>query len=183
MKKIFNLSIALIFTLTFFTFTSAQDTTSMPETKPKEVPIKRPTSETKLPPAKAIIPKEQEDYDVPIIKVSELKSDKTELSLELEGLKGKAYLKPNKDGATQIEMMFDDLKDVPKDKLFHLWMVSSEGKYTKIGKVVNTGKDSKAEVSGGTSLKDFGLFITVEESEVETPKGKTYAAFKQESDE
>lgn len=122
-------------------------------------------------------------YDVPLLGVSNFKQNKTsEVAInfngELQGLKGKAYIKPNKDGSTQIKMRFDDMKMAPKDKRFVLWVVSPDKSYTKIGQVINTGPRQESEIRGETALKDFGMFVTQEDTDVAAPTGTIYAPFK-----
>lgn len=122
-------------------------------------------------------------YEVPLLGVSGFKQNETSeiainFSGELQGLKGKAYIKPNKDGSTQIKMRFDDMKMAPKEKRFVLWAVAPDKSYTKIGQVINTGERQEAEIRGETALKDFGLFVTQEEADVTTPTGSVYAPFK-----
>lgn len=120
-------------------------------------------------------------YNVPLLNVPSFDNKTTEIRInfsgDLQGLKGKAYVDPRKDGATQIKMRFDDMKMAPKDKRFVLWAVSPENAYTKIGQVINTGKRAEAEIRGETALKDFGLFVTVEDTDVTQPTGKTYSSF------
>ncbi|MGI8543490.1 MAG: hypothetical protein ACR2MD_08410, partial [Aridibacter sp.] len=97
---------------------------------------------------------------------------------DLEGLKGKAYIDPTKDGLTKIKMRFDDMKMAPKDARFVLWASSPDGKYSKLGQVVNIGKRQESEIRSETALSDFGLFVTLEEKDVEQPTGKTYTVLK-----
>lgn len=120
-------------------------------------------------------------YEVPLLGVPSLGGKDTEIRIqfggELQGLKGKAYIDPKQGGATQIKMRFDDMKMAPKSKRFVLWAVSPDRQYTKIGQVVNTGQRQEAEIRGETALKDFGLFVTMEETDVTTPTGSVYAPF------
>ena len=120
-------------------------------------------------------------YNVPLLGISSLEKGETEIRVDfsgdLQGLKGKAYLDNSKAGLTKIKMRFDDMKMAPKDKRFVLWASASDGKYTKIGQVINTGKRQEAEIRGETALKDFGLFITVEEADVIQPQGTVYTTF------
>ncbi len=74
-------------------------------------------------------------------------------------------------------MRVDDMKMPPKDKRFVLWASSADGKYTKIGQVINAGKRQESEIRGETALKDFGLFVTVEETDVTQPQGTVYTTF------
>lgn len=120
-------------------------------------------------------------YEVPLLNVPSFNNKTTEIRInfngELQGLKGKAYIDPRKDGATQIKMRFDDMKMAPKEKRYVLWAVSPDKKYTKIGQVINTGERQEAEIRGETAMQDFGLFVTMEEADVMQPSGKTYSVF------
>lgn len=120
-------------------------------------------------------------YDVPLLNVPSFNNKTTEIKVkfagELEGLKGKAYITPHKDGVTQIKMRFDDMKLAPKQKRFVLWAVAPDKSYTKIGQVINTGENRESEISGETALSDFGLFVTQEETDVATPTGNVYSPF------
>lgn len=121
-------------------------------------------------------------YQVPLLGVpgfSKTAEIRINFSGDLAGLKGKAYIDPTKNGLTKIKMRFDDLKMAPKDKRFVLWAASPDGKYTKLGQVVNTSASNRqeAEIRSETALKDFGLFITVEEADVAQPTSKVYSVF------
>ena len=121
-------------------------------------------------------------YDVPLLGVPRFEKGELEIRInftgELEGLKGKAYLDSSKVGLTKIKMRFDDMKMAPKQKRYVLWAVSPEKEYTKIGQVINNGRRSEAEIRGETALKDFGLFVTVEEKDVNQPSSKTYSTIR-----
>ncbi len=120
-------------------------------------------------------------YNVPLLGVSAFEKGETEIRInfsgDLQGLKGKAYLDNSKIGLTKIKMRFDDMKMAPKDKRFVLWASSSDGKYTKIGQVINAGKRQESEIRGETALKDFGLFVTVEDVDVTQPQGTNFSTF------
>lgn len=120
-------------------------------------------------------------YEVPMLGVPSLGGKDTEIRIqfsgELQGLKGKAYIDPKQAGATQIKMRFDDMKMAPKNKRYVLWAVSPDKSYTKIGQVINTGKRQESEIRGETALSDFGLFVTMEETDVTAPTGTVYAPF------
>lgn len=120
-------------------------------------------------------------YNVPMLNVPSFDNKTTEIRInfngELQGLKGKAYIDPRKDGATQIKMRFDDMKMAPKEKRFVLWAASPDGKYTKLGQVINSGARQESEIRSETALKDFGLFVTMEETDVTNPTGKVYSVF------
>jgi len=121
-------------------------------------------------------------YQVPMLNVPSFNGKTTEIRIafsgELAGLKGKAYIDSKKGGATQVKMRFDDMKMAPKDKRFVLWASSPDGKYTKLGQVINAGKRQESEIRSETSLPDFGLLVTMEDKDVEQPSGATYTVLK-----
>lgn len=120
-------------------------------------------------------------YEVPLLNVPSFNNKTAEIRInfkgELEGLKGKAYIDPGKAGTTQVKMRFDDMKLAPKNKRFVLWTSAADGSYTKLGQVINTGNRQESEIRSETALRDFGLFVTVEEIDVSTPTSKIYSAF------
>jgi hypothetical protein len=120
-------------------------------------------------------------YDVPLLGIAGLEKGETEIRIkfagELQGLKGKAYINNSKEGVTKIKMRFDDMKLAPKKKRFVLWAVSPDKEYTKLGQVINTGKRQESEIRSETVLKDFGLFVTMEETDVTKPTGTVYSTF------
>ncbi len=120
-------------------------------------------------------------YQVPLLNVPSFGNKTTEIRInfggELQGLKGKAYIDPGKKGATQVKMRFDDMKMAPKEKRFVLWASSADGKYTKLGQVINTGNRQESEIRSETAMEDFGLFVTMEETDVTAPTGKVYSVF------
>lgn len=124
-------------------------------------------------------------YDVPLLNVPSFANRTTEIRInfngELAGLKGKAYIDSNKAGVTQVKMRFDDMKLAPKEKRFVLWASAPDGTYTKLGQVINSGKRQESEIRSETALKDFGLFVTVEDADVPTPTSRTYSVFSAQS--
>jgi hypothetical protein len=120
-------------------------------------------------------------YNVPLLGVSGFQKGETEIRInfsgDLQGLKGKAYINNRKQGVTRIKMRFDDLKMVPKQKRYVLWAVAPDKTYTKIGQIINTGKRQEAEIRSETALKDFGLFVTVEDTDVAQPTSTIYSTF------
>lgn len=121
-------------------------------------------------------------YEVPLLNVPSFdpgkdKEIRINFSGDLSGLKGKAYLNPTKDGVTKIKMRFDEMKNIPANSRFILWASSPDGKYVKLGQVVNNGKREESEIRSETALKDFGLFVTVEKTDVEQPTSRVYSVF------
>jgi hypothetical protein len=43
--------------------------------------------------------------------------------------------------------------------------------------VINSGDRQESEIRSETALKDFGLFVTVEDADVAAPTSKTYSVF------
>lgn len=119
-------------------------------------------------------------YEVPLLNVPSFGNRTAEIRInfsgDLKGLKGKAYIQ-QKEGKAQIKMRFDDMKMAPKEKRFVLWAVSPDKKYTKLGQVINTGERQEAEIRSETALTDFGLFVTMEDSDVLQPTSTIYAPF------
>ena len=130
---------------------------------------------------KAVSTEVASTYSVPMLGVPAFEKGTTTVSIkfngELEGLKGKAYIDPRKDGSTRVKMRFDDMKLAPKNKKFVLWASAPDGSYTKLGQVINTGERQEGEVRSETALKDFGLFVTMEDADVATPTSKIYSVF------
>jgi len=118
-------------------------------------------------------------YNVPMLGIASHTGHKQDLHLnfagELSGLQAHAYLKPV-GGKTQIRMTFDDLQKAPMNKRFILWTSGPEG-YSKIGQIVHAGKKDSAEIRGETAMSDFGLFLTVEDTDVDRPTSRMYSTF------
>lgn len=119
-------------------------------------------------------------YEVPLLNVSTFGDTEKEVELkfggDLRGLDAKAYIDREK-GTTKVKMRFGDMKKVPMAKRFVLWTSSPDGKYTKLGQVVNSGGRDEAEIRSETALTDFGLFLTVEDADVTIPTSRVYSAF------
>jgi len=120
-------------------------------------------------------------YDVPMLNVPSFGDKTTEIRInfkgDLAGLKGKAYIDKGKGGVHQVKMRFDDMNQAPKGKKFVLWASSPDGTYVKLGQVINSGNREESEIRSETSLKDFGLFVTVEEKDVNQPTSTVYSVF------
>jgi len=70
-------------------------------------------------------------------------------------------------------MRFHELKDAPSGQKFILWAVSPDNNFSKLGQVVNVPGRNEAEIKSETPLSDFGLVVTMESAEGETPLGPT----------
>ena len=186
MKKFINLSIAIFFTFTLTGTLAAQETPVVPQI-PKEVPkpMPQPTPPTEMDdkPNNDSAESEGEEYDVPLIGKANLKEGKAKLSAEIEELTAQAYVEANEDGTTQLKISISNVDKIAKDKIYFVWLTTSEGKYSKIGEVSYSETSKTAEIGGKVPLDTFGVFITVEDGKVEKHTSKTYAAFKQEAEE
>lgn len=122
---------------------------------------------------KVALTAETSAYNAPLLGITKFKGEtevRVKFTGDLEGLKGKAYINSRKDGATQIKMRFADMKLAPKnDRRLVLWAVSPDNQISKLGQVINTGDRQEAEIRSETVLKDFGLFVTLEDKDVEQP--------------
>jgi hypothetical protein len=102
------------------------------------------------------------------------RGDTTEVKVKLGGaLTGSRVnfnITPRRDGPTQVVARFHEMKEAPAGQIYVLWAVSPDGKYTKLGQVVNTGKRNEAEIKSETALADFGLLITLQ-PEGDAPAG------------
>lgn len=86
------------------------------------------------------------------------------------------FIEPRHDGATSIKLRFHSLKRAPANKRLVLWAVGSDNRFSRLGQVINTGKRNEAQIQTETSLKDFGLFVTIEDAnEPQQPSGPIYA--------
>ncbi len=142
-----------------------------------------PTAMTSVPDNKQVAASTEVSsaYEVPLLGVSSYTKTaeiRIDFSGELQGLKGKAYIDPTKNGLTKIKMRFDDMKLAPKNARFVLWASSPDGNYSKLGQVINNGNRQESEIRSETALRDFGLFVTLEEKDVAQPTSRVYSVFR-----
>lgn len=120
-------------------------------------------------------------YNVPLLGIPSFEKGETEIRInfsgDLQGLKGKAYIDNSKPEVRKIKMRFDDMKLAPKNVRYVLWASAPTGEYTKLGQVINNGNRQESEIRSETALKDFGLFVTVEDKDVAQPTGSVYSSF------
>jgi hypothetical protein len=95
---------------------------------------------------------------------------KVKLAGAMTGSRVNFKITPRKDGPTVVVARFHELKEAPAGQVYVLWAVSADGKYTKLGQVVNTGQRNEAEIKSETTLADFGLLITLQ-PEGDAPAG------------
>ena len=119
-------------------------------------------------------------YTAPMLNIPAYKKgDDTKIKVDftgaMSGARANVFITPRKDGPTQINMRFHDLKEAPAGQKFIVWAVGADGTYQKIGEVVNTGGRNEAEIKSETTLPDFGLLITQESAIGASPVGPAVA--------
>lgn len=108
-------------------------------------------------------------YTVPMLNIPAYKKgDDTKMKINfsgaLTGARANVFITPRKDGPTEVNMRFHELKDAPAGQVFTLWAVSADNKFVKLGQVVNAPGRNEAEIKSETELKDFGLLVTMEDA-------------------
>ena len=119
-------------------------------------------------------------YSAPLLNIPAYKKgDDTKIKVDftgaLTGARANVFITPRKDGPTEVNLRFHDLKEAPSGQSFIVWAVGADGTYQKLGQVVNTKGRNEAEIKSETTLPDFGLLITMEGAEVAAPAGPAVA--------
>jgi hypothetical protein len=115
-------------------------------------------------------------YPAPMLNIPAYKKDddtkiKVDFSGALTGARANVFITPSKDGPTEVKMRFHDLKEAPQGQNLILWAVSPDGKYFRLGQVVNTPGENEVEIKSETTLPDFGLLLTMEGAIGDIPVG------------
>jgi hypothetical protein len=116
-------------------------------------------------------------YSVPMLNIPAYRTGKdTKLSVnftgEMEGARANVFIEPHKDGRTEVNFRFHDLKEAPRGQIFTVWAVSPDNHFEKLGQILNSRGRNEAEIKAETSLPDFGLLVTMEApGEVVRPAG------------
>lgn len=117
-------------------------------------------------------------YTVPMLNIPAYKKgDDTKMKINfsgaLTGTRANVFIKPRKDGPTEVKLRFHELKEAPAGHTFTVWAVSPDNKFVKLGQVVNTAGRNEAEIKSEVALPDFGLFVTLEDATaaLENPAG------------
>ena len=108
-------------------------------------------------------------YTVPMLNIPNYKQgDDTKMKVNfsgaLTGARANVFITPRKDGPTEVKLRFHDLKEAPAGKVFTIWAVSADNKFTKLGQIVNTAGRNEAEIKSEVALPDFGLLVTMEDA-------------------
>lgn len=115
-------------------------------------------------------------YTAPLLNIPTFKKgDDTKIKVDftgaMTGARANIFITPRKDGPTEVNMRFHDLKEAPAGQKFIVWAVSPDMKFTKLGEILNTGGRNEAEIKSEVALPDFGLIVTMEGAEGATPVG------------
>jgi hypothetical protein len=108
------------------------------------------------------------EYAVPMLGIPNFKKgDDTKLKLNfsgpMEGARANIFIEPNKKtNATEVRMVFHDLKEAPKNTAYILWAVSADNQFQNLGQIVNVKGRNEAEIKSDVSFPDFGLLLTSE---------------------
>jgi len=109
--------------------------------------------------------------NIPAYKKGDDTKIKVDFSGALEGTRANVFITPRKDGPTEVNMRFHELKEAPAGKTFIVWAVGPDNTFVKLGQVVNVHGRNEAEIKSETTLKDFGLLVTMEDADVPSPAG------------
>ena len=115
-------------------------------------------------------------YTAPMLGIPNFKKgDDTKIKVDfsgaLAGARANVFITPRKDGPTEVNMRFHDLKEAPAGKKFIVWAVGPGNAFTKLGQIVNTAGRNEAEIKSEVPLPDFGLLVTMEDADVPSPAG------------
>jgi hypothetical protein len=102
--------------------------------------------------------------NIPTFKKGDDTKIKVDFSGALAGARANVFVTPRKDGPTEVNMRFHELKEAPSGQAFILWAVSPDQKFVKLGQVVNVKGRNEAEIKSETTLADFGLLVTMEDA-------------------
>jgi hypothetical protein len=108
------------------------------------------------------------EYTVPMLGIPNFKKgDDTKLKLNfsgpMEGARANIFIEPNKKtNATEVRMVFHDLKEAPKNTAYILWAVSPDNQFQNLGQIVNVKGRNEAEIKSDVAFPDFGLLLTSE---------------------
>lgn len=119
-------------------------------------------------------------YSAPMLNIPAYKKgDDTKIKVDftgaLSGARANVFITPRKDGPTEVKMRFHELKDAPAGQKYVLWAVGADGKFVKLGQIVNAPGRNEAEIKSETTLPDFGLVVTMEAADGENPAGPSVA--------
>jgi hypothetical protein len=123
-------------------------------------------------------------YTVPMLNIPGYKKgDDTKMKIKfsgaMTGARANVFIKPRKDGPTEVKLRFHELKESPAGQVLTVWAVSPDNNFIKLGQVVNTPGRNEAEITSEVALADFGLLVTMEDQKavLVNPLGPTIGVF------
>jgi hypothetical protein len=118
--------------------------------------------------ATAVATTEASAYTVPMLNIPAFKKgDDTKIKVNFTGLmsgtRANVFIEPHRGKATEVKMVFHELKDAPAGNTYILWAVSPDNQFQKLGQIVNVKNKNEAEINATTTFPDFGLLVTQED--------------------
>lgn len=118
--------------------------------------------------ATAVPTTEASAYTVPMLNIPAFKKgDDTKIKVNFTGLmsgaRANVFIEPHRGKATEVKMVFHELKDAPAGQSFIVWAVSPENQFQKLGQILNLKNKNEAEIKATTMFPDFGLLVTQED--------------------
>jgi hypothetical protein len=107
-------------------------------------------------------------YTVPMLNIPAFKrGDDTKIKVNftgaMSGTRANVFIEPHRGKATEVKMVFHELKDAPAGQSFIVWAVSPDNQFQKLGQILNLKNKNEAEVKATTTFPDFGLLVTQED--------------------
>jgi hypothetical protein len=107
-------------------------------------------------------------YTVPMLNIPAFKKgDDTKIKVNftgvMSGTRANVFIEPHRGKATEVKMVFHELKDAPAGNTYILWAVSPDNQFQKLGQIVNVKNKNEAEINATTTFPDFGLLVTQED--------------------
>jgi hypothetical protein len=154
--------------------TTATPSTTM--TQPATVTVQTPSGTTVAAAGATVAT----TYTAPMLNIPAYKKgDDTKIKVDftgaMTGARANVFITPRKDGPTEVNMRFHDLKEAPAGQKFVVWAVSPDNQFVKLGQVVNTAGRNEAEIKSEVTFPDFGLVVTMEGAEAAMPAGPAVA--------
>ena len=118
--------------------------------------------------ATAVATTEASAYTVPMLNIPAFKKgDDTKIKVNftgvMSGTRANVFIEPHHGKATEVKMVFHELKDAPAGNTYILWAVSPDNQFQKLGQIVNVKNKNEAEINATTTFPDFGLLVTQED--------------------
>jgi len=112
-------------------------------------------------------PAQDSPYAVPMLNIPAYRTGhdtklKVNFSGMMDGARANVFIEPHKDGRTEVNFRFHDLKEAPHGMVYTVWAVSPDNQFEKLGQVLNSRGRNEAEIKAETTFSDFGLMVTME---------------------